>query len=92
MLLRYLGEYTTESRSYGCSKCGTGTTVSGKEVYKTRYQFYDGRKMVVFNQGSVVEVDDTIGAFLLRKQHRDKTGKLVNNFEQVDDDLSNLPE
>lgn len=85
MLLRYLGEYTTEARSYGCSRCGTGTRVSGKEVYKTRYQFYDGSRMVVFEQGSTVEVDDTIGEFLLRKRHRDKTGKFVNNFEKVED-------
>lgn len=83
MLLKYNGEFSRESRSYsGCGRCGTGIHTSSKETYKTRYQFYDGSRMVVFEKGKCVDVDPSIGAFLLRKTTRDKSGKLVNTFEE----------
>lgn len=83
MLLKYNGEFSRESRSYsGCGRCGTGIRTSSKETYKTRYQFYDGTRMVVFEKGKCVEVDPSIGAFLLRKETRDKSGKLVKVFEE----------
>lgn len=83
MLLKYNGEFSRESRSYsGCGRCGTGIRTSSKETYKTRYQFYDGSRMVVFEKGKCVDVDPSIGAFLLRKTTRDKNGKLVNTFEE----------
>lgn len=83
MLLKYNGEFSRESRFYsGCGRCGTGIRTSSKETYKTRYQFYDGSRMVVFEIGKCVDIDPSIGAFLLRKEARDKTGKLVKVFEK----------
>lgn len=91
MLIRYLGEYTREARAYGCSKCGTGTSSIGKEVYKTQYRTYFDGRLIIFKQGEVVKVDEVLGKFLLTKKHRDKQNYIKNSFELVTEDGASEP-
>lgn len=86
MLIKYTGEYSREARSYGCSKCGTGRSISGQEVYKTSYRTYFDGRLIVFHQDQPVRVDDVLGKFLLTRKYTDKQGNLVNSFEEVRDE------
>lgn len=89
MKVRYLGEYTREARSYGCSRCGTSTTHSSNEVYKTEYRMYYEGRLFVFRKGEVQEVaDDIQGRYLLNLKHRDKDGAVKPSFEEVNDGAS----
>lgn len=83
MLVRFLGEYAKESRSYGCSRCGTGRSISGVETYKTTYRTYYGARLYVFEQGKVYPVDDTLGGYLTNLRYTDKEGNLRHQFEVV---------
>lgn len=84
MLIKYLGELSKETRSYGCSKCGTSRSVNGKEVYKTQYRTYFDGRLIIFKKDTPVEVDNTLGNFLLSRQYRDNTGVMRNSFVEVE--------
>lgn len=86
MYIKYLGEYTTEKRSYGCSRCGTGSSYNGVESYKTRDRHYYNGRLIVFNQGEMVQVDEVLGNYLLRKQYRDRSGYMRYAYERVKPD------
>ena len=88
MLIRYLGEYTKEKRSYGCSRCGTGSSYGGVETYKTRDRHYYNGRLIVFNEGEVVSVDETLGNYLLKKKYRDPNGYYRNAYELVNNQVN----
>lgn len=86
MLIKYNGEYAREVRSYsGCSKCGTGRTTGGKEVYKTETKIFDGTRFLHWRVGETLNVDELIGRYLLRKTYVDKDGTEKHQFEEVSD-------
>ena len=87
MLVRYNGEYVRESRSYGCSKCGTGRSINGVETYKTVYRTYYDLRLYIFEKGKVYPVDDTLGKFLLNQTYTDKEGYIRHQFEEVPDNM-----
>ena len=58
MLIKYNGEYTRETRAYGCSKCGTGRSINGRAVYKTSDRTYYEGRLYIFKQDEPVEVDE----------------------------------
>lgn len=83
MQVVYKGEYVRQSRSYGCSKCGTGSSVgNGKEVYQTEYKIYFDKRFIKFKKDEPVDVDDLLGNFLLKKTHVDKNGDKQKTFEE----------
>lgn len=84
MLVKFTGEYSREERSYGCSKCGTGRSVSGKEVYKTSYRTYYGARLYIFNQDEPVEVDEVLGKYLLSRTYFNKEGVKTHSFVVVE--------
>ena len=57
MLVKYNGEYAREQRSYGCSKCGTGRSISGVETYRTVYRTYYSGRLYIFEQGKTYPVE-----------------------------------
>lgn len=83
MRIRYLGEYAREKRSYGCSRCGTGSYHGGYETFKTRDRHYYNGRLLIFNQGEIVDVDDMLGNFLLRRTYWDKNGIQRHAYEKV---------
>lgn len=83
MQVRYLGEYARETKAYGCSKCGTGRSINGMEVYKTSYRTYYEGRLYIFEQGDTIEVDNILGKFLLSRTYVNKEGNVVNSFEEV---------
>lgn len=85
MLVKYKGEYARESRSYGCSKCGTGRSISGVETYRTVYRTYYGGRLYIFEQGKTYPVDEILGKYLTNLKYTDKQGNIRNTFEEVPD-------
>lgn len=86
MRIKYNGEYTKETRTYGCSRCGTGTTFNGKESYKTEYRMYYEGRLFLFKQGVPQEVDEIQGRMLTNKKYVDKDGTIKPSFEEVLDE------
>lgn len=87
MLVKYNGEYVRESRSGGCSKCGTRRSIGGVETYKTVYTTYYGVRMYRFEKGKVYPVDDTLGKYLKNLKYTDKDGNIHNSFDEVPDNM-----
>lgn len=87
MLVRYNGEYARESRSYGCSKCGTGRSINGVETYKTVYRTYYSGRLYIFEKGKTYPVDDILGKYLKNLKYTDKDGIIRNQFEEVPDNM-----
>lgn len=85
MLVKYNGEYARESRSYGCSKCGTGRSISGVETYRTVYRTYYSGRLYIFEQGKTYPVDDILGKYLTTLRYTDKEGVIRNTFTEVPD-------
>ena len=85
MLVKYNGEYARESHSYGCSKCGTGRSISGVETYRTVYRTYYGGRLYIFEQGKTYPVDEILGKYLTNLKYTDKQGNIRNTFEEVPD-------
>lgn len=85
MQVKYNGEYARESRSYGCSKCGTGRSISGVETYRTVYRTYYGGRLYIFEQGKTYPVDGILGKYLTNLKYTDKQGNIHNTFEEVPD-------
>lgn len=85
MLVKYKGEYARESRSYGCSKCGTGRSISGVETYRTVYRTYYGGRLYIFEQDKTYPVDEILGKYLTNLKYTDKQGNIRNTFEEVPD-------
>lgn len=85
MQVKYNGEYARESRSYGCSKCGTGRSISGVETYRTVYRTYYGGRLYIFEQGKTYPVDEILGKYLINLKYTDKQGNIRNTFEEVPD-------
>lgn len=85
MQVRYNGEYARESRSYGCSKCGTGRSISGVETYRTVYRTYYSGRLYIFEQGKTYPVDDILGKYLTNLRYTDKEGVIRNTFSEVPD-------
>lgn len=83
MQVKYNGEYARESRSYGCSKCGTGRSISGVETYRTVYRTYYGGRLYIFEQGKTYPVDEILGKYLTNLKYTDKQGNIRNTFEEV---------
>lgn len=83
MQVVYNGEYSREERAVGCSKCGTGRSVNGREVYKTMWRTYYEGRLYIFEQGKEVEVDDILGKFLLQRTYIDKDGTRKHSFIDV---------
>lgn len=87
MLVRYNGEYVRESRSYGCSKCGTGRSINGVETYKTVYRTYYNGHLYIFEKDKVYPVDNILGKYLKNLKYTDKDGNIHNQFEEVPDNM-----
>lgn len=87
MLVRYNGEYARESRSYGCSKCGTGRSINGVETYKTVYRTYYSGRLYIFEKGKTYPVDNILGKYLKNLKYTDKDGIIRNQFEEVPDNM-----
>ena len=87
MLVRYNGEYARESRSYGCSKCGTGRSINGVETYKTVYRTYYSGRLYIFEKDKVYPVDDILGKYLKNLKYTDKDGVIRHQFEEVPDNM-----
>ena len=85
MQVKYNGEYAREQRSYGCSKCGTGRSISGVETYRTVYRTYYSGRLYIFEQGKTYPVDDILGRYLTNLRYTDKEGVIRNTFTEVPD-------
>lgn len=85
MLVKYNGEVSRESRSYGCSKCGTGRSINGLETYKTVYRTYYSGRLYIFEKGKIYPVDDILGKYLTNLKYTDNNGVIKRQFEEVAD-------
>lgn len=85
MLVKYNGEVSRESRSYGCSKCGTGRSINGLETYKTVYRTYYSGRLYIFEKGKTYPVDDILGKYLTNLKYTDNNGVIKRQFEEVVD-------
>lgn len=85
MLVKYNGEVSRESRSYGCSKCGTGRSINGLETYKTVYRTYYSGRLYIFEKGKTYPVDDILGKYLTNLKYTDNNGVIKRQFEEVED-------
>ena len=83
MLIKYNGEYTRETRAYGCSKCGTGRSINGRAVYKTSDRTYYEGRLYIFKQDEPVEVDEILGKYLLSRVFTDTDGTIQNAYTEV---------
>lgn len=83
MLIKYNGEYTRETRAYGCSKCGTGHSINGRAVYKTSDRVYYEGRLYIFKQDEPVEVDEILGKYLLSRVFTDIDGTFKNAYTEV---------
>ena len=83
MLVKYNGEYTRETRAYGCSKCGTASSINARAVYKTSDRTYYEGRLYIFNQGEPVQVDDILGKYLLSRVYTDTDGVFKNAYSEV---------
>lgn len=83
MLVKFKGERKRESRSYGCSKCGTGRSINGVETYSTVYRTYYEGRLYIFLKDKVYPVDDILGGYLINLKYTDNEGNIQNTFEEV---------
>lgn len=83
MLVKYNGEYVRESRSGGCSKCGTGRSIGGVETYKTVYRTYYSGRLYIFEKGKTYPVDDILGKYLLNLKTKGTDGTVKSVFEEI---------
>lgn len=83
MLVKFNGEHKRESRSYGCSKCGTGRSINGVETYSTVYRTYYEGRLYVFLKDKVYPVDEILGGYLINLKYTDNEGNIQNTFERV---------
>lgn len=83
MLVKFNGERKRESRSYGCSKCGTGRSINGVETYSTVYRTYYEGRLYVFLKDKVYPVDEILGGYLINLKYTDNEGNIQNTFERV---------
>lgn len=83
MLVKFKGERKRESRSYGCSKCGTGRSINGVETYSTVYRTYYEGRLYVFMKDKVYPVDEILGGYLINLKYTDNEGNIQNTFEEV---------
>lgn len=83
MLVKFNGEHKRESRSYGCSKCGTGRSINGVETYSTVYRTYYEGRLYVFMKDKVYPVDDILGGYLVNLKYTDNEGNIRNTFDKV---------
>ena len=83
MLVKFNGEHKRESRSYGCSKCGTGRSINGVETYSTVYRTYYEGRLYVFLKDKVYPVDDILGGYLINLKYTDNEGNIRNTFDKV---------
>ena len=88
MLVKFKGERKRESRSYGCSKCGTGRSINGVETYSTVYRTYYEGRLYVFLKDKVYPVDDILGGYLINLKYTDNEGNIQNTFEEVIDNTT----
>ena len=88
MLVKFNGERKRESRSYGCSKCGTGRSINGVETYSTVYRTYYEGRLYVFMKDKVYPVDDILGGYLINLKYTDNEGNIQNTFEEVPDNTT----
>lgn len=88
MLVKFNGERKRESRSYGCSKCGTGRSINGVETYSTVYRTYYEGRLYIFLKDKVYPVDDILGGYLVNLKYTDNEGKIQNTFEEVIEDTT----
>ena len=88
MLVKFKGERKRESRSYGCSKCGTGRSINGVETYSTVYRTYYEGRLYVFMKDKVYPVDDILGGYLINLKYTDNEGNIQNTFEEVPDNTT----
>lgn len=88
MLVKFNGERKRESRSYGCSKCGTGRSINGVETYSTVYRTYYEGRLYIFLKDKVYPVDDILGGYLVNLKYTDNEGKIRNTFEEVIEDTT----
>lgn len=88
MLVKFNGEHKRESRSYGCSKCGTGRSINGVETYSTVYRTYYEGRLYIFLKDKVYPVDDILGGYLVNLKYTDNEGKIRNTFEEVIEDTT----
>ena len=87
MLVKYNGEYARESRSYGCSKCGTGRSISGVETYRTVYTTYYNGRLYIFEKGKIYPVEGILGKYLTNLTYTDKEGNIRHAFSEVEENL-----
>ena len=88
MIVKYNGEYTRETRAYGCSKCGTASSINGRAVYKTSDRTYYEGRLYIFNQGERVQVDSILGKYLLSRTYTDTDGVVKNAYsEALEEDI-----
>ena len=83
MLVKYNGEYARETRAYGCSKCGTGSSINGRAVYKTSDRTYYEGRLYIFKQDEPVEVDEILGKYLLSRVFTDTDGIFKNAYTEA---------
>lgn len=83
MLVKFNGEHKRASRSYGCSKCGTGRSINGVETYSTVYRTYYEGRLYVFMKDKVYPVDDILGGYLVNLKYTDNEGNIRNTFDKV---------
>lgn len=88
MLVKFKGERKRESRSYGCSKCGTGRSINGVETYSTVYRTYYEGRLYVFMKDKVYPVDEILGGYLTNLKYTDNEGNIQNTFEEVPDNTT----
>lgn len=88
MLVKFKGERKRESRSYGCSKCGTGRSINGVETYSTVYRTYYEGRLYVFMKDKVYPVDEILGGYLINLKYTDNEGNIQNTFEEVPDNTT----
>ena len=83
MLVKYNGEYTRETRAYGCSKCGTARSINGRAVYKISDRTYYEGRLYIFNKGEPVQVDNILGKYLLSRGFTDTDGVFKTAYSEL---------
>ena len=83
MIVEYNGEYTRETRAYGCSKCGTARSINGRAVYKISDRTYYEGRLYIFNKGEPVQVDNILGKYLLSRGFTDTDGVFKTAYSEL---------
>ena len=83
MIVEYNGEYTRETRAYGCSKCGTASSINGRAVYKISDRTYYEGRLYIFNKGEPVQVDNILGKYLLSRGFTDTDGVFKTAYSEL---------